>query len=98
MTHLDYQTKTDNWWMPRDTTCQFCGDRTATGYWMSGGDHSLVCARCAKDTLPALIADAIHLTSGHEIGCAQDALVEIERAYWRAIAIRLNNARPRVTP
>lgn len=89
MTHLDHQSKAETWWLPKDTTCQFCRKNPASGYWLAGKGDVLVCPQCARETLPALMADTVHLTIGQEISCAHLALVELERAYWRAVACRL---------
>lgn len=69
---------------PAPETCFACGDR-ATGYWV-GVEPVAVCPTCAVETLPALIADAIHC---HNTGQATESLRTVERRFWRALALRL---------
>ena len=79
--------------------CSFCGKEHSTdfsgGEWHSspGGAGTVYCCSvCAVQVLPALIADSIHLSGNHYMG-AQNALVSIEAAFWKAIAARASSER-----
>ena len=53
------------------------------------GDHVVaVCPDCAVNALPALIADAIELPAGRGFDVAKLRWLEVERAFWKAIAAR----------
>ena len=75
--------------------CSFCNE-PATASW-HGVDVVIVmvCERCALSILPSLAADAIRIPT-RPIGSYQSGkdvlerrLRDIERAFWRAVAIRL---------
>jgi hypothetical protein len=82
--------------------CSFCG-APPTAYWSTiveegSGGYVETCPRCALSVLPALIADALHLLpAGGTAPPADEALREIEAAFWRALALRLVRERKEPT-
>ncbi len=74
--------------------CSFCNE-LATASWHGTGEVIVtVCKQCALNTLPALAADAIRIPT-RPVGSYQSGkdilerrLLDIERAFWRAVAIR----------
>ena len=79
--------------------CSFCGNEHSTdfsgGEWhgcLGGAETVYCCGGCAVRVLPALIADSINLGGNHYTG-AQNALVRIEAAFWKAIAARASSKR-----
>ena len=71
--------------------CYFCGQTGVTGHWRGSreGPTLLVCRRCATETLPALIADAVMGECGAiSVPWMERGLAKAEAAYWRAVSCR----------
>ena len=67
--------------------CALCR-APATAAWH--GDQSIaVCPRCALESLPALIADAIELKHVRPGGIAKLRALQMERTFWKALALRV---------
>ena len=77
----------------RDHACAVCGSRDWTAYWM-GAREIVICRGCAGTTVPALIADAVWYPR-LILPEAERALEEVQKEYWRAIAIQALRARDR---
>jgi hypothetical protein len=65
--------------------CSICAKPAAAAW--HGASVVAVCGECAIEILPALIADAVEMTRGHEQ--AKSVVVKIELRFWRAVAMRL---------
>lgn len=69
-----------------DEKCHICGENQATGYWSGAQGMFCVCAECAKDFLPILIADALeHIDN---IDYTGRNFKHIEMVFWKAAYIR----------
>ena len=67
--------------------CCICA-QPATALW-HGSSAIAVCAACAVEVLPALMADAIYLVPRDAAdAAAKRAWSAAEAAYWRAVALR----------
>lgn len=82
----------ESWMGVNCNKCAFC-DNKPTAYWHGINANVAVCAQCAEDVLPRLIADAIHLgfTGKHPHGIADDSFKRCELSFWQAIATRLSS-------
>ncbi len=58
--------------------CSLCGEN-ATACWNGVQEDVFLCARCAVNIMPALIADAIAPSIDH--------IAEIKATFWKAMAI-----------
>ena len=80
-----------------DLACWFCGEKADAG-WITQEEALIgVCSRCAIDTLPALIADAISLPHPSQRSSGGFATIEADHlwmtsaraAFLRALSLRL---------
>jgi hypothetical protein len=68
-----------------DKPCSVCGGRAHAYYF--GPSEIWICAECAVETLPALIADAIvgcYTVNGRDLHHFED---RIRLAFWRGMAL-----------
>ena len=68
--------------------CLLCGFDPSAYWWGWGSQRLYICRKCAVEALPALIADA---TLGHLAASVEDGkriVLEIEKNFWRAVALR----------
>jgi hypothetical protein len=73
-------------------TCTFCGEPDASAYWRCAVHDVATCRRCAVETLPKLIADAVvgeHGDGPHIIGRVQPELEIIQKNFWMAVAVAI---------
>ena len=74
------------------TFCDICGER-ATAYWAGRNCHVAVCAKCARETLPRIIADANwnDIERRNTWLAAHDVLLDASKSFWEGIAFRAIN-------
>jgi hypothetical protein len=70
-------------WFSGEEPCSICGAAGWDGMWR-GHDTIFVCRRCAIETLPALIADAVWFPAV-SLMYAEHGLTQISAGYWRAL-------------
>ena len=73
--------------------CTFCNKYPSSARWNCPNGPVYCCPTCAHEQLPKFFADAVFLHGDDRAMCAQRALKDFGRLFWRSIAIRFERER-----
>ncbi len=68
--------------------CSICGEPATAA--RHGDSAIVICATCAVDALPGLIADGAHLVHTRPEDRIKNVVLQVERNLWRGLALRLS--------